>query len=151
MDANQLLPIGQVARRSGLSVPTVRYYEELGLISSTRTGGNQRRYARHVLRRLAFVTAARRVGLSLAQVQDALAGLSADTAPTPKDWERLSKPWAEHVAARIRELQALQNTLAQCLGCGCLSLTRCALYNPADQAATEGQGSRWLREATSEG
>lgn len=146
--AEQLLPIGDVSRRSGLSIPTLRYYEELGLIVSTRTAGNQRRYPRHVLRRLAFVTAARRVGLSLAQAQEALASLPSDTAPTPEDWQRLSKPWAEHVAARIRVLQALRNTLNDCLGCGCLSLARCALYNPADEAALDGSGSRWLREAT---
>ena len=145
--AGQLLTIGEVARRSGLSIPTLRYYEELELIVSTRTTGNQRRYPRHVLRRLAFVTAARRIGLSLAQAQEALASLPSDTAPTPEDWQRLSKPWAEHVAARIRQLQALQNTLNDCLGCGCLSLTRCALYNPADEAALTGSGSRWLREA----
>lgn len=146
--ARQLLTIGEVARRSGLSIPTLRYYEELGLIVSTRTAGNQRRYPRHVLRRLAFVTAARRIGLSLAQAQEALASLPSDTAPTPEDWQRLSKPWAEHVAEHIRQLQALQNTLNDCLGCGCLSLTRCALYNPDDEAALAGSGSRWLREAT---
>lgn len=145
--AGQLLAIGDVAHRSGLSIPTLRYYEQLGLIASTRTAGNQRRYPRHVLRRLAFVTAARRIGLSLAQVQNALASLPSDTAPTAQDWQRLSKPWAEHVAARIRQLQALQNTLNDCLGCGCLSLTRCALYNPDDEAAGDGSGSRWLREA----
>ena len=148
--AAQLLPIGDVSRRSGLSIPTLRYYEELGLIVSARTAGNQRRYRRHVLRRLAFVTAARRIGLSLAQAQEALASLPSDTAPTPEDWQRLSKPWAEHVAARIRQLEALQNTLNDCLGCGCLSLTRCALYNPADEAALDGSGSRWLREATAD-
>ena len=145
--AGQLLPIGDVARRSGLSIPTLRYYEQLGLIVSTRTAANQRRYPRHVLRRLAFVTAARRIGLSLAQAQEALASLPSNTAPTPADWQRLSKPWAGHVAARIRQLQALQNTLNDCLGCGCLSLTRCALYNPSDEAALDGSGSRWLREA----
>lgn len=148
--AGQLLPIGDVARRSGLSIPTLRYYEQLGLIASARTAGNQRRYPRHVLRRLAFVTAARRVGLSLAQAHEALTSLPADTAPTPEDWRRLSKPWAGHVADRIRQLQALQDTLNDCLGCGCLSLTRCALYNPADEAAREGPGSRWLREAHAE-
>ncbi len=141
------LPIGRVADRSGLSVATVRYYEALGLISSTRTAANQRRYPRHVLRRLAFIAAARRVGLTLARVQDALATLPPDRAPTPDDWRRLGAPWSEQVAARIRELQALQSTLQECLGCGCLSMTRCALYNPDDDAAQEGPGSRWLRQA----
>ena len=146
-----LLPIGQVAERAGLTVATVRYYEELGLIASTRTAGNQRRYARHVLRRLAFVTAARRVGLSLAAVQEALAPMPLDEAPTPDDWRRLSADWSLQVAARVRELQALQTTLQECLGCGCLSLTRCALYNPGDEAAVEGGGSRWMRGASGEG
>jgi len=90
------------------------------------------------------------VGLTLRQVQDLLSQLPADRAPTQQDWTRLARPWRELVAARVRELQALQDSLDQCLGCGCLSLTRCALFNPGDAAATEGAGSRWLREATTE-
>ena len=147
MPPDALLTVGQVAERAGLSTATVRYYEQLGLITSSRTAGNQRRYARHVLRRLAFVAAAQKVGLPLARVRDALSTLPADRAPSPDDWRRLSGPWAEQVAARVRELQALQETLQECLGCGCLSLTRCALYNPGDEAAGEGRGSRWLRRS----
>lgn len=144
------LTVGDVSDRAGLSPATLRYYERLGLVSATRTAGNQRRYARHVLRRLAFVAAGQRVGLTLRQVHDLLTQLPDDRAPTQQDWTRLAGPWRELVAARVRELQALQNSLDECLGCGCLSLTRCALFNPGDSAATDGAGSRWLREAASE-
>lgn len=145
---NALLTIGEVAHRAGVSVATLRYYEQRGLLTSTRTGGNQRRYPRWVLRRLAFVTAAQRVGLDLAQVRTALDTLPSDRAPTQQDWTRLAEPWRRQVAERVRELQALQDTLDGCLGCGCLSLTRCALFNTDDEAAAEGGGSRWLRDAT---
>lgn len=141
------LTIGEAARRAGLSVAALRYYEQRGLVASTRTGGNQRRYPRWVLRRLAFIAAAQRIGLNLDQVKEALDTLPADRAPTQQDWARLSRPWRQQVADRLLELQALQNTLDGCLGCGCLSLTRCALFNANDEAAAEGKGSRWLREA----
>jgi len=141
------LTIGETARRAGLTVATLRYYEGRGLISAARTAGNQRRYPRHMLRRLAFITAAQRVGLSLDETATALNTLPAGNAPTRADWTRLSRPWKQQIAARIQELQALQNTLDGCLGCGCLSLTRCKLYNPDDQASQEGPGSRWLRDA----
>lgn len=143
------LTIGETARRAGLSAPTLRYYEQRGLICSVRSDGNQRRYPRHVLRRLAFITAAQRVGLSLMEIAELLETLPAGRAPTRADWTRLSRPWRQRVAARIEELQALQDTLDGCLGCGCLSLTRCRLYNPVDEAAREGPGSRWLRIAGS--
>jgi MerR family redox-sensitive transcriptional activator SoxR len=143
------LTVGEVAERSGVSVPTVRFYEDRGLISSVRTSGNQRRFPRHVLRRLAFVAAAQRVGLSLGEIGAALDTLPADRAPTRREWTRLSKGWQQRVAGRIAELQALQETLDGCVGCGCLSLRRCALYNAGDTASEEGSGSRWLREARS--
>lgn len=142
-----VLAAGEVAKRAGVSVPTLRYYEQRGLISSTRSGGNQRRYSRHVLRRLAFISAAQRVGLSLEQIATTLADLPPDRAPTRRDWTRISAPWRRLVAERIRELEALQDSLDSCIGCGCLSLTRCTLFNPGDEAATEGPGSRWLRAA----
>ncbi len=145
----ELLTIGEVAARAGVSVPTLRFYESRGLVASTRTSGNQRRYPRHVLRRLAFVAAAQHVGLSLAEIGDALDTLPTDRAPTRRDWTRLSAPWRRRVDARIAELAALRDTLDGCVGCGCLSLRRCALFNAGDAAAAEGQGSRWLREASS--
>lgn len=141
------MTIGEVAERAGVTVPTVRFYEARGLISSVRTAGNQRRFPRHVLRRLAFVAAAQRVGLSLEQISAALATLPPDRAPTRRDWTRLSANWQQRVAARIAELRALQDTLDSCIGCGCLSLRRCALYNAHDSAADEGVGARWLRDA----
>lgn len=142
-----LLPVGQIADRAGLSVPTLRYYEQRGLITSVRSAGNQRRYPRSVLRRLAFIAAAQSVGLSLEQIRTALATLPTDRAPNQRDWTRLSTGWRDTVADRIRQLQALQDSLDSCIGCGCLSLTRCRLFNRRDEAAAEGPGSRWLREA----
>jgi MerR family redox-sensitive transcriptional activator SoxR len=144
------LAVGEVARRAGVSVATLHYYEQRGLIRATRTAGNQRRYPRFVLRRLAFIAAAQRVGLTLEEVATALATLpDGEAAPTRQDWTRLSAPWRRSVDARIRELEALREDLDGCIGCGCLSLTRCTLFNPGDEAASEGTGSRWLRRATS--
>lgn len=147
MGAEDQLSVGEVACRAGVSVPAVRYYEQRGLIASTRSAGNQRRYPRHVLRRLAFIAAAQRVGLSLDQVAAALATLPAGRAPTRRDWARLAGPWRQLVAGRIRELEALVESLDGCIGCGCLSLARCTLFNPDDEAAREGPGARWLRNA----
>lgn len=141
------LSIGEVCRRAGLTPATLRYYENLGLLNATRTAGNQRRYPRHVLRRLAFVAAGHRVGLTLAQIRELLAQLPEDRAPSQRDWTRLSRPWQHLIAARIAELRALQETLDGCIGCGCLSLSKCALFNTDDAAAAEGSGSRWLRTA----
>lgn len=145
----ELLSIGEVAARAGVSVPTLRFYETRGLLTSTRTSSNQRRYPRHVLRRLAFIAAAQHVGLTLGEIGDALSHLPTDRPPTRADWTRLSRPWRHVVDARITELTALRDTLDGCIGCGCLSLRRCALFNPDDEAGTEGPGSRWLRNATS--
>lgn len=142
-----MLTIGEVAGRAGVSVAAVRYYEERGLLRSTRTAGNQRRYERPVLRRLAFIAAGQRVGLSLDEIAADLATLPDGRVPNQRDWARLGRRWHRQVGARIAELQALQDTLDTCLGCGCLSLRRCALYNSGDAAAAEGPGSRWLREA----
>ncbi len=139
--------IGDVAVRAGVSVPTVRYYEERGLLSSVRDGGNRRRYPRSVLRRLAFVAAAQRVGLSLEEIAASLAGLPEGRTPTRADWTRLSRDWRPRVEARIAELERLRDDLNGCIGCGCLSLRRCALYNPGDGARSEGPGARWVREA----
>jgi MerR family redox-sensitive transcriptional activator SoxR len=144
---NELLPIGDLARRAGVSVPTVRYYEERGLIHSRRTPGNKRLFRRHSLRRLAVVAAGQRVGLTLQEITAALAELPADRAPTQREWTRMSTRWAQIVAHRIRQLEILQTSLDGCIGCGCLSLGKCTLFNPGDEAAVEGPGSRWVRKA----
>ncbi|MCQ9164984.1 MULTISPECIES: redox-sensitive transcriptional activator SoxR [unclassified Arthrobacter] len=144
---NELLPIGELARRAGVSVPTVRYYEERGLIRSERTPGNKRLFPRHTLRRLAVVAAGQRVGLTLQEIMAALADMPADRAPTQREWTRMGTRWAQTVAQRIRQLEILQTSLDGCIGCGCLSLGKCVLFNPGDEAATEGPGSRWLRNA----
>ena len=142
-----LLSIGDLARRAGVSVPTVRYYDERGLIQSSRTAGNQRQFPRHTLRRLAVVAAGQRVGLTLQEIATALAELPPDRAPTQREWQHVSQQWAATVAGRMRQLEALQSSLDSCIGCGCLSLGKCTLFNPNDEAAGEGPGSRWLRKA----
>lgn len=139
------LTIGEVAHRSGVAQTALRFYEERGLISSTRTSGNQRRYDRAVLRRLAFIRAAQRVGLSLEQVSDALSTLPADHAPTKADWTRLSRRWREELDARIDGLQRLRDRLTGCIGCGCLSLRTCKLQNPDDIFAEHGPGAPRLQ------
>ncbi|WP_269938506.1 redox-sensitive transcriptional activator SoxR [Arthrobacter sp. HY1533] len=148
---NELLPIGDLARRAGISVPTVRYYEERGLIHSERTPGNKRLFPRHTLRRLAVVAAGQRVGLTLAEITAALAELPADRAPTQREWTHLSSGWQDMVARRIRQLEILQTSLDSCIGCGCLSLGKCTLFNDGDAAAAEGAGSRWMRRADAAG
>lgn len=142
-----LLTIGELSLRAGVTVPTLRYYEDRGLIVSTRTPGNQRQFARHTLRRLAVVAAGQRVGLTLALIADALAELPTGRAPTQREWQRMSEQWATIVDARIRQLAALRDSLDGCIGCGCLSLGKCTLFNPDDEAAAEGAGSRWLRRS----
>lgn len=141
------LTVGEVAQRAGITVPTLRYYEQLGLVASRRTTGNQRRYDRSVLRRLAVVCAGRRVGLPLTEIGAALATLPDGRAPTQEDWTALSTRWRATVQDRITELERLRDDLDGCIGCGCLSLARCALYNPGDEAAVEGSGARWVRRA----
>lgn len=141
------LTIGEVSSRSGVAPTALRFYEQRGLISSTRTSGNQRRYDRSVLRRLAFIRSAQRVGLSLEQVSDALTTLPADHAPTKSDWARLSRRWRDELDARIDGLQRLRDRLTGCIGCGCLSLRTCALHNTDDQLAEFGPGASRLRPA----
>ncbi|MGP5732946.1 redox-sensitive transcriptional activator SoxR [Arthrobacter rhombi] len=139
------LPITQVSRRSGLTTATLRFYEEQGLIAPVGRVGAKRVYRRHILRRLAFIAAAQRVGLSLAEIREALAPMPVDHAPTPSDWNRLSAPWKERVDTAIVGLQNLRRSLDDCIGCGCLSMKTCAILNPEDAAAAEGKGARWLR------
>jgi len=145
------LTIGQVADRSGVPHTALRFYEEKGLISSERTAGNQRRYSRSVLRRIAFIRAAQRVGLSLEDISSALNTLPADHAPTKADWARLSRDWQYELDARIDALQRLRDRLTGCVGCGCLSLRSCALYNADDELARFGPGASKLRPATEGG
>ncbi|MCX2733329.1 redox-sensitive transcriptional activator SoxR [Saccharopolyspora sp. NFXS83] len=147
----QLLTIGEVAHRSGVAQTALRFYEQRGLIASTRTSGNQRRYERAVLRRLAFIRAAQRVGLSLEQVADALSTLPTDHAPTKADWTRLSRSWRDELDARIDGLQRLRDRLSGCIGCGCLSLRTCSLNNADDQMADYGPGSPLLTPSRDRG
>lgn len=148
MDRNDLLTVGEVARRAGVSVATVRFYEDRGLVRSTRTAGNQRRFERHVLRRIAVVRAGQRFGLSLAEIGAALAALPDDHPPTKRDWSRMSRRWHDLLTARIEALQRVRDGLAGCIGCGCLSLRSCPVYNAEDELAAEGPGARrWPADA----
>ncbi|HVF04394.1 MAG TPA: redox-sensitive transcriptional activator SoxR [Frankiaceae bacterium] len=139
-----LIPIGELAQRAGVATSALRFYEQQGLISSVRTAGGQRRYRRAELRRVSFVLAAQRVGVPLADVRDLLASLPAGRTPTKRDWARLSTRWRRRLDERIAALEALRENLTDCIGCGCLSLRTCALFNPADAAATRGAGPRYL-------
>ena len=137
------LTIGELSRRSGVAPSALRFYESLGLISAERTPGNQRRYPRHALRRLAFVRAAQRVGLNLVEVAAALASLPEGRTPTKADWARVSRRWTARIDAQIADLERLKTKLTACVGCGCLSLRTCALSNPGDEQAA-GAGPAWL-------
>lgn len=139
-----VLSVGEVARRTGVSVSTLHFYERQGLIASTRTVGNQRRYARDVLRRVSFVRMAQRVGVPLASVATALATLPDGRTPTREDWARLSAGWRAELDERITALTRLRDGLDDCIGCGCLSLDRCGLANPDDGLAAQGPGPRRL-------
>ena len=138
------LAIGEVSERSGLAVSAIRFYEDKGLITSTRTPGGQRRFRRDVLRRLAFIQAAQRVGLTLDEIAGAMATLPADAGPTGPEWKELSESWRPLLDERIELLLALRDQLDHCIGCGCLSLERCQLSNPGDRAARLGAGARYL-------
>lgn len=142
MDKRDLLTIGDTASRAGVTVPTLRFYESKGLVHSTRTAGNQRRYARYTLRRLAFIRAAQRFGISLAEVGEALDTLPVDRPPTARDWSRLSRRWHDALQERIDALIDLRDTTTGCIGCGCLSTTSCPIYNAGDHHAAEGPGAR---------
>jgi MerR family transcriptional regulator, redox-sensitive transcriptional activator SoxR len=139
-----LLTVSEVAGRSGFAPSALRFYEREGLIAATRTTGNQRRYQRSVLRRLAFIRAARNVGLSLEEVAAALATLPAGRNPTRADWTRLSRTWRHRLDDQIAALEKLRDGLDSCIGCGCLSLQKCAFSNPGDLAATAGPGAVYL-------
>ncbi|QDQ27842.1 redox-sensitive transcriptional activator SoxR [Chitinimonas arctica] len=139
-----LLSIGLLAKRSGVAASALRFYEEQGLIKSIRGTGGRRHFAREILRRVAFIRMAQSVGLSLDQIRAALAGLPDQRTPTQADWTRLSSSWRPLLQARIDSLIALREQLDSCIGCGCLSLKTCKLYNPDDCAGRLGNGPRYL-------
>jgi MerR family redox-sensitive transcriptional activator SoxR len=143
---SELLTIGEVARRSGVAASALRFYEDRGLITSERAGSGHRRYPRPVLRRIAFIIYAQRVGLTLQEIGNELAKLPGNHAPTRRDWSRLSTKWSSRIDVRIAELQRLKLGLTECIGCGCLSLDRCRLANAADRAAAAGPGPRYWIE-----
>jgi MerR family transcriptional regulator, redox-sensitive transcriptional activator SoxR len=145
MCMDSVLTIGEVARRSGVASSALRFYEERGLIASVRAGSGHRRYPRSVLRCVAFIVFAQRVGLTLEEIGAELAKLPADRSPTRQDWARLSGAWTKRVDQMIAQLQRLRDGLTQCIGCGCLSIDKCRWANPADQAGRRGPGPRyWL-------
>jgi MerR family transcriptional regulator, redox-sensitive transcriptional activator SoxR len=140
----ELLTIGDFAARSGVAQSALRYYEKEGLIRSTRTGGNQRRYHRSELRRVGFIRIAQQVGVSLEEIREALAALPQNRTPTKADWTRLSARWRKRLDDKILLMERLRDQLTGCIGCGCLSLQRCNLVNQADWLARTGTGPRML-------
>ncbi len=138
------LSIGEVAERSGMATSALRFYETKGLIRSERTDGNQRRYPRATLRRVALIRAGQEVGLTLAELAEALQHLPHDSTPTKSDWHRLSRGWRDRLDSQIAEMIALRDELTDCIGCGCLSLKSCAIFNPGDAASQLGSGPRYL-------
>jgi MerR family redox-sensitive transcriptional activator SoxR len=139
----ELLTIGEVARRTGVAASALRFYEDRGLIASQRVGSGHRRYERPVIRRIAFIVFAQRIGLTLEEIGEELAKLPRNRAPTRADWSKLSRAWTTRIDERIAELQRLRGGLTDCIGCGCLSLDRCRLSNPGDRAGRRGPGPRY--------
>ncbi len=138
------LTIGELGRRSGVALSALRYYETLGLIAAERTSGNQRRYPRHMLRRVSLITVAKRLGVPLADVQEALATVPLDRTPSQADWRRASQVWKRSLEERRRAIERLERELTGCIGCGCLSMRSCALLNPDDALGAVGPGARRL-------
>ncbi|WLD56822.1 redox-sensitive transcriptional activator SoxR [Salinispirillum sp. LH 10-3-1] len=142
--------VGAVAKRCGVKVSTLHFYEQQGLIQSWRNDGNQRRYKKDVLRRISVIKAAQKVGVSLDEIREAFLSLPDNRTPTVADWELLSKNWQRVLDGRIAYLQSLRDNLAGCIGCGCLSMTNCPLYNPDDKLAASGSGAVILDQAEEE-
>src|SRR5262245_42161182 len=138
------LTIGELSRRSGLAPSALRFYEDVGLLEAERTTGNQRRYARHMLRRIAFIRAAQRVGLTLDEISAALSTLPDRRTPNKADWERVSRHWSNRIDRQIADLERLKRKLTSCVGCGCLSLRTCVLSNPDDEQGEIAAGPAWL-------
>jgi MerR family redox-sensitive transcriptional activator SoxR len=147
MDRNDLIPIGALARRTGLAVSAIRFYEAKGLLTSLRTSGNQRRFLRSDIRRLSFILIAQRLGLGLAEIEQALATLPQGRTPTLSDWQRISRSLRSELDARINLLTRTRAKLEECIGCGCLSLQRCQLYNKDDRAGAAGAGPRFVLDS----
>jgi MerR family redox-sensitive transcriptional activator SoxR len=147
VQATDLLTVGEVSARSGVAASALRYYEAQGLLAATRTASNQRRYPRHVLRRLSFIRAAQNVGLSLDEIRAALGALPDGRTPTRDDWARLSRAWHQRLDDQITALRKLRDGLESCIGCGCLSLDRCEISNPGDVMAGKGPGAVYLPRA----
>jgi len=143
VDPDELLPIGAVAQRSGLSVSALRFYEDHGLVTAIRTPGGQRRYPRDVLRRLAVIRAAQEVGFTLDQIRSMLGELPDDHRVSREDWRRLAEGWRPQLDERIRVLGRLRDQLDRCIGCGCLSMESCRMANPEDRAGRRGAGARF--------
>lgn len=141
---DKILTIGQIARRSGLPISTLHFYERSGLIASQRDGANRRVYRRETLRRITIIKVAQRAGVTLAEIESALSNLPQKRVPNTTDWERLSTIWYADLTARIETLTALRDKMAICIGCGCLSVKRCALANPEDRLGKEGPGARYI-------
>lgn len=145
MKASDLLTIGELARRTGLSVSAIRFYEDKGLVEAMRTGGNQRRFLRSDIRRLSFVLIAQKLGLSLGEIEEAMKQLPHGRTPNARDWTRISGTIRERIDAQIAGLEKIREDLDGCIGCGCLSLNKCALYNAGDKWGESGAGPRVLR------
>ncbi|SIT89781.1 redox-sensitive transcriptional activator SoxR [Microbacterium sp. RU33B] len=143
-DSGELLTIGEVSQRTGVATSALRFYEELGLIGSTRTAGNQRLFARHMLRRVALISVAKRLGIPLSDVHSVFAAVPMDRPPSQKEWQTASRGWKRQLEERRREIEQLERELTGCIGCGCLSMKACALLNPDDELASTGAGARRL-------
>lgn len=143
-----VMSVGQVAKRAGVSVATLHFYEERGLIFSTRNPGNQRRYDRQILRRIAVIKAAQTIGMTLQEIADALASLPKNRAPKKDEWEKLATAWSQRLEEKIQRLKTLQSDLGSCINCGCLSLDTCALYNPDDSRGITKPGAKLSSQET---
>lgn len=142
LEPDDLLAIGEVSHRTGVPISALHFYEQLGLIAATRTAGNQRRYRRHMLRRISLVVVAKRLGIPLGDVQEVFASLPIDDPPSQRDWQRVAKLWRAQLEVRRTQLDHLQRELTGCIGCGCLSLKACRLLNPEDELGDAGPGPR---------
>ena len=143
-EPEDLLTIGEMSRRTGVAPSALRYYEDFGLLASVRTAGNQRRYPRHMLRRVSLVAVAKRLGIPLSDVKEAFADVPMESTPSHADWQRASRRWKKRLEERRRAIERLENELTGCIGCGCLSLKACSLLNPDDALARTGPGPRRL-------